>query len=263
MPLLEAEHLSIRFGGLKALDKLDIQIEEGEILGLIGPNGAGKSTFINVVSGFHKPSSGRITLNGENIVGLRMDQIASKGIIRTFQVSNLFMSSSVLRNIQVGFHLQSGIGFWGSILGNSKTRRQEQVLHEKALEISNLFNMGHLSNEMTANLPHGHQRELGVAMALAAEPKLLMLDEPVTGMIAEETLRFMNTIRAITKKKGTTTLLIEHDMKAVMGFCDRIVVLNFGKKIAEGTPEKIQKNQDVIKAYLGEKKDAQNPGPAS
>ena len=263
MSLLEAERLSIRFGGLRALDKLDIQVEEGEILGLIGPNGAGKSTFINVVSGFYKPLSGTITLNGENIAGLRMDRIASRGIIRTFQVSNLFMTFSVLQNIQVGFHLQSGMGFWGSLWGSPRTRRRERVLHKRAMEILDLFNMGHLSSEMTANLPHGHQRELGVAMALAAEPKLLMLDEPVTGMIADETLHFMNTIRAVTRERGTTVLLIEHDMKAVMGFCDRIVVLNFGKKIAEGTPAETQKNQDVIKAYLGEKKDAQNPGPAS
>jgi branched-chain amino acid transport system ATP-binding protein len=131
------------------------------------------------------------------------------------------------------------------------------------MEILDLFNMGHLSHEITANLPHGHQRELGVAMALAAEPVLLLLDEPVTGMIAEETLHFMNTVRDITKRKKTTVLLIEHDMTAVMGFCDRIVVLNFGRKIAEGPPEEIKKNQEVIKAYLGEKKDAQNPGPAS
>ena len=131
------------------------------------------------------------------------------------------------------------------------------------MEILALFDMTHLKDEITANLPHGYQRQLGVAMALAAEPKLLMLDEPVTGMIAEETLNFMNSIKDITKEKGITALLIEHDMKAVMGFCDRIVVLNFGEKIAEGTPEEIQKNQDVIKAYLGEKKDAQDQGSAS
>jgi len=258
MLFLETEKLTMRFGGLYAISELDMEIKESEILGLIGPNGAGKSTFINVVSGLYKPMHGMIRYRGENIVGLRMDQIASKGIVRTFQASNLFMGFSVMQNILVGFHLGAEISFWRAMLGGSHVSNKERSLNDKALGLLNFFGMDHLKNELTSNLPHGYRRILGVAMALAADPKLLMLDEPVTGMMAEETFNFMKIIKRIVQEKKITILLIEHDMKAVMGFCDRIVVLNFGKKIAEGTPQEIQLTAEVIKAYLGEKRDVQS-----
>lgn len=263
MSVLETKQLTMRFGGLKAISGLDMEIKEGEMLGLIGPNGAGKSTFINVVNGVYKPSQGSITYKGENISGLRPDQVASRGIVRTFQASTLFMNFSVIQNVLVGFHLNLEIGFFRSLLGGSKTRGQERVLNDKALELLNIFDMDHLRDELTLNLPHGYQRCLGAAMALAGEPELLMLDEPVTGMILEETLNFMRLIKRIQQERKITILLIEHDMKAVMDFCDRIVVLDFGQKIAEGTPQDIQSNKDVIKAYLGERKDVQGNGSES
>ena len=258
MPLLTTENLSMQFGGLQALSEVNVAVRQGEILGLIGPNGAGKSTFINVVSGLYRPSRGKIHYKGEDIVGLRIDQIATRRIVRTFQASNLFMTFSVLQNILVGFHLQAKISFWRAILGGGRIARKSSLLQEKALELLRYFGMDHLQNEVTSNLPHGYRRILGVVMALAADPELLMLDEPVTGMIAEETLKFMKIIKKIVEERKISILLIEHDMKAVMGFCDRIVVLNFGKKIAEGTPQEIQFNDEVIKAYLGEKRDVQS-----
>jgi branched-chain amino acid transport system ATP-binding protein len=263
MALLESHKLTMRFGGLNALSDIEMEIREGEILGLIGPNGAGKSTFINVVSGVYKPTDGTIKYREENIAGLRTDEIASKGIIRTFQASNLFMTFSVLQNILVGLHLSAGIGFWEALLGGGQIRRKQHSLNDKALALLSYFGMDHLKNELASNLPHGYRRILGVAMALAAEPRLLMLDEPVTGMIAAETLNFMKIIKKIVLEKKVTILLIEHDMKTVMAFCDRLVVLNFGKIIAEGTPREIQLNEGVIKAYLGEKRDVQSDGSGS
>ncbi len=258
MTLLQSNNLTMRFGGLLALSGLEMEIRNGEILGLIGPNGAGKSTFINVVSGVYKPSGGLIRYNGKDIGGLKIHEIASRGIIRTFQASNLFMTFTVLQNVLVGFHLSDEPGLLGTLFGWREIRSKDRSLNERAFELLNYFGMEHLKNELASNLPHGYRRILGVAMALAAQPRLLMLDEPVTGMIAEETMNFMNIIKRMVNEKEITILLVEHDMKAVMKFCDRIVVLNFGKKIAEGTPLEIQLNDEVIKAYLGEKRDVQS-----
>ncbi len=251
MALLEITKLSKHFGGLAAVSELDLQVEEGEILGLIGPNGAGKTTLFNVISGVYRPTSGKIIFNGEDITGLKPSMIAKKGLVRTFQATTLFDEFTVLANVLIGFHPHAGIAIWGALVGTPATRQREAALVQQAMEILDLMGIAHLKDELATSLPHGHQRCLGIAIAMAANPKLLLLDEPVTGMSREETAMVMATIRKIREQKGLTIIVVEHNMRAAMGLSDRMVVLNYGRKIAEGSPQEISENPEVIEAYLG------------
>jgi branched-chain amino acid transport system ATP-binding protein len=250
MRLLDIQNLTMQFGGLTAVKSLDFTIDEGEIRGLIGPNGAGKTTLFNVISGVYLPTSGSFYYKGQDITRLRPHATARLGIIRTFQSTTLFKHFTVLRNVMVGCHLHSHYNFFGSLFGTPASHRHERKNEKKSLEILEFLGLDKFKDELAINLPHGHQRALGIAIALAAQPKLLMLDEPVTGMNPEESASMMGLIRTI-RDRGITVLLIEHDMKVVMGVCEKITVLNFGQKIAEGTPEEIQKNAAVHEAYLG------------
>jgi branched-chain amino acid transport system ATP-binding protein len=254
MSLLEIRGLVKSFGGLTAVDGLDFDVQAGEILGLIGPNGAGKTTVFNLISGFLPPSGGKILFQGEDITGWKPHAIAQKGIVRTFQQTTLFDSKTALENMLVAFHLASQSGFWAAVLGSSEIKKKERQIHAEAMEILDFMRLSHLKDEVASSLPHGHQRSLGIAMALAATPELMLLDEPVTGMNPEETEATMGLIRRI-RERGVTILLVEHDMRAVMGLCERITVLNFGEKITEGTPDEIKENEQVIEAYLGTRRD--------
>ena len=250
MPLLAINDLSMQFGGLTALKDLSFAIEPGEIRGLIGPNGAGKTTLFNVISGVYRPTKGSIVFKGSDVSTLKPHQTTRLGIVRTFQAVTLFKNFSVLKNVMVGGHLHSKYNYWGALLNTRNTRANEQENERKALEILEFMGIDQYKDEVAANLPHGHQRALGIAIAMAAEPKLLMLDEPCTGMNPEETAEIVGLINKI-RDRGVTILLIEHDMKVVMGICDTITVINFGTRIAEGPPEVIQQDEGVHEAYLG------------
>jgi len=248
MPILETQNLSRRFGGLTAVDNLSMALNKGTIHGLIGPNGAGKTTTFNVISGFYGPSSGKVVYDGRDISGLKTSAIAELGLVRTFQGTTLFQEFTVMQNVLVGCHLHAKAGFFSRVLGRDQA--EEKAARDKADEILTFFDMTERAEEITMNLPHGHQRTLGIAVALAADPKLLLLDEPFTGMNPEETQHMMELIRKV-RDQNVTMLLVEHDMQAVMGLCDRITVLNFGRLLAEGSPEEIRNNPEVIEAYLG------------
>lgn len=250
MALLEVKGVSKYFGGLAALSDLDMAISEGEIRGLIGPNGSGKTTLYNVISGVYRPTSGTVVYEGVDISHLPPSTIARMGLVRTFQQTALFMDFSVLQNISVGRHLHAGENVFGVIGSTPATRNVERDALEKAEEIIEFMELTDIKDEKAINLPHGHMRALGVGIALATEPKLLMLDEPVTGMNPTEKTHMLGLIKKI-REQGITVLLVEHDMKTVMGICDYITVIDFGKKLAEGKPKEIQSNDKVIEAYLG------------
>ena len=236
-------------GGLAALDNLDLTIEEGEIRGIIGPNGAGKTTLFNVISGVYRPTTGQIFYRGQRrIDGLSPSRIAAMGIIRTFQRTALYHDFSVLKNVNVARHLHARVNILGILTG---TARKSEALHvHKAMEIVTFMGLEHLRDEQAANLPHGHQRMLGVAIALACEPEVLLLDEPLTGMTPTEKAEMADLIRKV-HRRGITILMVEHDMKSVMELCSYISVLDFGKLLVEGRPAEIQNHDDVITAYLG------------
>jgi len=250
MALLELRGITKHFGGLVAVNDLDFDINQGEILGLIGPNGAGKTTVFNLICGIYRLTRGKVIFEGREITNFSPDKVAARGVIRTFQQTALFRDFSTLQNVLIGFHLHSKKPFFGTIFNLPGLRNQEVVLEQKAMEILKFMGLDLLSSEFAKNLPHGHQRALGIAIALAAEPKLLLLDEPATGMNAEEILTMMDHIKRI-RERGCTVLLVEHSMRVVMRICDRLVVLDFGNKIAEGLPEEIHKKDEVIEAYLG------------
>jgi len=250
MALLEIKNLTKYFGGLAAVNEVNMEVNKEEILGLVGPNGAGKTTLFNLITGFFRPTRGKIIFEGEDIAGLKPNLIAERGIVRTFQASTLFKMRTVWENVLIGCHLQFRSGFLRVLINTPFARKEEQEIRQKALEIIESMGLSAVKNQYAAMLPHGYQRMLGVCLALAANPKLLLLDEPVTGLTPEETLAFMVQLKAL-RDKGITILLVEHNMRAVMGTCDRIVVLNYGKKIAQGSPEQIRENKEVIEAYLG------------
>lgn len=250
MALLKVKGLSKYFGGLAALSDLDMEVAEGEIRGLIGPNGSGKTTLYNVISGVYRPTSGTVVYQGVDISHLPPSTIAKMGLVRTFQQTALFMDFTVLQNISVGRHLHAGENVFGVIGSTPGTRAVEKEAMEKAKEIVDFMELTDIKDELAINLPHGHMRALGVGIALATEPRLLMLDEPVTGMNPTEKATMLGLIRKI-RERGITVLLVEHDMKSVMGTCEYVTVIDFGKKLAEGTPKEIMTNKAVIEAYLG------------
>jgi branched-chain amino acid transport system ATP-binding protein len=248
MALLETRRLTRRFGGLLAVNELSFTVEAGSIHGLIGPNGAGKTTTFNVISGFYSPTGGQVFYDGADISGLKTAAIAKRGLVRTFQGTTLVQPFSVFDNVLLGCHLQAKSALLPALLGTDRAKRR--AAEEKANRILDFFHLADRRDELAGNLPHGLQRSLGMAIAMAAEPKLLLLDEPFTGMNAEETRQMMQLVRRL-RDGGVTILLVEHDMQAVMGLCEKITVMNFGSLLAEGSPEAIRGNAEVIKAYLG------------
>ncbi len=247
MPILETRDLTKHFGGLAAVSHVGLTVGEGEVVGLIGPNGAGKTTCFNLLSGFLRPTAGTVVFGGEDITGLRPHQVAARGLVRTFQHTTLFQEMTALENVLLGLHLYGRTGLRQVLFSRQIFPPDEVARSREILEFTGL--QSH-ADQLARNLPHGHQRVLGIAMALAARPRLLLLDEPVTGMNLEESGRVMALVKTI-RDRGTTILLVEHNMKAVMGTCERIVVLNFGQTLAEGSPAAVSTSAAVIEAYLG------------
>ena len=249
--LLKAEHVSMVFGGLKAVSNFNLYLNSGELVGLIGPNGAGKTTAFNMLTGVYQPTTGSISFAGKSIVGLKPYAVTQRGIARTFQNIRLFSELTVLENVKIAFHFHVKYGLLEAVLRVGRYFREEEEIEEEARKLLQIFHLEDKADEVAKNLPYGAQRRLEIARALAAKPKLLLLDEPAAGMNPQETKELMDMIRWIRKEFGLTILLIEHDMSLVMGICERIYVLEYGEIIAQGTPEEIQKNPEVIRAYLG------------
>jgi len=252
MALLDVKELSIQFGGLRAVDGLNLTIEKGELYGLIGPNGAGKTTVFNMLTGVYKPTSGTIKLDGEDITGLSAIDINKAGIARTFQNIRLFQDMSVLDNVKVGLHNQMEYSTLTGILRLPKFFKVEKEMDEKAYELLKVFDLDKEADVLSSNLPYGKQRKLEIARALATNPKLLLLDEPAAGMNPNETGELMETIHFIRDKFDMTILLIEHDMKLVSGICEKLTVLNFGQVLSCGNTSDVLNDPAVVKAYLGE-----------
>ena len=255
IPVLETRHLGIEFGGLKAVDDFNLTIGKTEIAGLIGPNGAGKTTVFNLLTKVYEPTSGAVLINGQDLKGLSIVQASRLGIARTFQNIRLFDKMTVEENVRIGLHNQIKYDMFSGILRLPRYWKQEKRQHERAMELLDIFNMQDMADEISGSLPYGAQRRLEIVRALATDPRLLLLDEPAAGMNPHETEELMENIAKIRDQFGIAILLIEHDMSLVMGVCEGICVLNFGRIIAKGTADEIQANPDVIEAYLGKKKE--------
>lgn len=249
--LLEARHVSKIFGGLTAVNEVDMKVKQGDIFGIIGPNGAGKTTFFNMCTGFYSVSSGSIWFDGENITNLPCDRIAHKGIARTFQNIKLFKYMTVLENVAIGSHINTKTNIFDAILHTKKYREDEAYVKEKGMEILKDVGLLEYADMAAGNLPYGVQRKVEIARALAVNPKMILLDEPAAGMNPKETDSLMDFIKMLNQEGGYTIALIEHDMKFVMNSCNQIMVLNFGEKICEGTAEEVKNDSKVKEAYFG------------
>ncbi len=251
LPLLDVRGLAKHFGGLRAVDGFDLSVKRGELMGLIGPNGAGKTTIFNTITGLYIPTAGQILFDGEDLAGLEPHQITQRGIGRTFQNIRVFPNLSVLDNVAIAYHPHCGYNIGDALWRSPRFERKERELVERAQDFLSVFNLQDRQNEIAKNLPYGEQRRLEIARALATEPKLLLLDEPAAGMNPKETVTLMDLIHFIRDRFKLTILLIEHQMRVVMGICEYITVMDFGQIIARGTPREIQCDQKVIEAYLG------------
>lgn len=254
-PLLVAKDISISFGALKAVDSFNLEINSGELIGLIGPNGAGKTTVFNILTGVYNASSGEYTLDGENVIKTSTSALVKKGLARTFQNIRLFKYLSVLDNVVAAYNFRMRYGILSGMLRFPNFWREEKEAKEKAMALLKIFDLDKYANMHAGNLPYGEQRKLEIARAMATEPKILLLDEPAAGMNPKETEDLMNTIKLIRDKFGIAVLLIEHDMKLVLGICERLVVLNYGQILASGDPKEVINNPQVVEAYLGKEED--------
>jgi len=251
-PLLELQDVTVQFGGLKAVSEVSLSIREGELVGLIGPNGAGKTTVFNLITGVYQPTLGQIRFDGKSVVGHRPYRITARGIARTFQNIRLFNSLSVFDNVRTACNMHLSHGISHALVRGPKFAAEERDINRQVMELLEIFGLEKERDDHCRSLPYGHQRRLEIVRALATRPKLLLLDEPAAGMNPTEKQDLMRLIRFTQEKFGLAVLLVEHDMKVVMGICQRIAVLDYGKKIAEGTPEEVRANPTVIAAYLGQ-----------